>query len=271
MPWDTGYAIDTTGHVWGWGGNGGGELCLGNSTSYDVPVEVPLTGVTAVAGADQHATYDAGGILYSCGANTDGELGDGSTKSSRVPVEVKGLSGQSVTALVSGFNDIGALLSNGRYYNWGWNGGGQLGDGTAGGSSDVPVQVTLPAAVTQVVQGGNDFNDGQTLVLLSNGALYAWGTNESGQLGTGTLRAHSSPVRISPPAGVTYKALATGAATSYAVSTSDDVYSWGNNGWGELGDGSTSKTPSKTPIKVLAQATSLISATSTFVAVSIQE
>jgi alpha-tubulin suppressor-like RCC1 family protein len=268
MPWDTAYAIDTTGHVWGWGANAGGELCLGNLTSYTTPVKLPLSGVTAVAGAAQHTTYDAGGILYSCGGNHVGQLGDGSTRSSHVPVKVHGLSGRPVTALVSGFNNVGALLSNGKYYDWGWNGKGQLGDGTAGGSSDVPVQVQLPAAVTQVVQGGNDPGDGQTLVLLSNGSVYAWGANGAGQLGTGNLVSKSSPVRIFPPAGVTYQALASGGDASYAVSTTGDVYAWGGNRYGQLGDGST--TSSKTPVLVQSQATSLISATSTDVAVSIQ-
>lgn len=268
MPWDTAYAIDTTGRVWGWGANAGGELCLGNVQSHSTPVKLPLADVTAVAGADQHATYDAGGALLSCGANNDGALGDGSTKSSHVPVQVHGLSGRSVTALVSGFNNVGALLSDGRYYDWGWNGGGQLGDGTVGGSSDVPVHVKLPAAVTQAAQGGNDHRDGQTLVKLSNGAVYAWGTNAVGQLGTGNRVSKPSPVRIFPPAGVTYKALASGGNTSYAVSTTGHVYAWGGNGSGQLGDGST--TSSKTPVLVESQATLLISATSTEVAVSVK-
>jgi alpha-tubulin suppressor-like RCC1 family protein len=268
MPWDTAYAIDTAGHVWGWGANAGGELCLGNETSYSTPVQLPLSGVTAVAGAAQHTTYDAGGTLYSCGGNHVGQLGDGSTTSSRVPVKVHGLSGRSVTALVSGFNNVGALLSNGTYYDWGWNSKGQLGDGTAGGSSDVPVQVQLPAAVTQAAQGGNDPQDGQTLVMLANGSIYAWGANGAGQLGTGNLTSQSSPVRIFPPAGVTYQALASGGDASYGVSTTGKVYAWGGNQHGQLGDGST--TSSTTPVLVESQATSLISATSTDVAVSVQ-
>ena len=268
MPWDTAYAIDTNGHVWGWGANAGGELCLGNETSYSTPVQLPLTDVTAVAGAAQHTTYDAGRTLYSCGGNHVGQLGDGGTTSSHVPVKVQGLSGGLVTALVSGFNNVGALLSNGKYYDWGWNSKGQLGDGTAGGSSDVPVQVQLPAAVTQAAQGGNDPQDGQTLVMLANGKVYAWGANGAGQLGTGNLVSKSSPVQIFPPAGVTYQALASGGDASYAVSATGNVYAWGGNHNGQLGDGTT--TSSTTPVLVESQATSLISATSTDVAVSVQ-
>ncbi|MGH3159546.1 MAG: hypothetical protein ACRDNF_23640 [Streptosporangiaceae bacterium] len=79
-PWDTALAIDTTGHAWGWGANGSGDLCLGNATEYRTPVRLPFTHVTAVAGAADHATYDAGGRLYSCGMGAYGELGDGSTR-----------------------------------------------------------------------------------------------------------------------------------------------------------------------------------------------
>jgi alpha-tubulin suppressor-like RCC1 family protein len=267
MPWDTGYAIDTTGHAWGWGANAQGELCLGNMQSYTTPVELPFSGVTAVAGAGQHTTYDAGGTLFSCGDNYAGQLGDGNTKARHVPVKVQGLSGASVTALLSGYNNIGVLLSNGRYYDWGWNGGGQLGNGTVGGFSDVPVQVQLPAAVTQAAQGGNDPGDGQTLVMLSNGAIYAWGTNGAGQLGTGNRESKSSPVRISPPAGVTYQAVASGGDASFGVSATGDVYAWGGNRDGQLGDGSTKS--STTPVKVESHATPLISATSTEVEVSV--
>jgi len=73
MPWDTAFAIDTNGNVWGWGANGGGELCLNNLTAYDTPQEITrLSDVTAVAGAADHATYDAGGVLYSCGMGVYG-------------------------------------------------------------------------------------------------------------------------------------------------------------------------------------------------------
>lgn len=268
MPWDTAYAIDTTGHVWGWGANAGGELCRGNKQSYDTPVQLGFSRVTAVAGAYQHATYDAGGTLYSCGVNAHGVLGDGSGKSTEVRVKVKRLSGAAVTALVSGFGNTGALLANGKYYDWGFDPAGQLGDGIFGRSSAVPVQVHLPAPVKQAVLGGNGPHDGQTLVMLSNGSVYAWGANSAGQLGTGNTRPKKSPVRISPPAGVTYRALASGGDASYAVSTTGNVYAWGGNDGGQLGDGT--KTASRTPVHVESGATSLISATSYDVEVSMQ-
>lgn len=267
MPFDTAYAIDTNGNVWGWGKNQGGELCLGNKQQFDTPVELPLSGVTSVAGAANHTTYDASGTLYSCGAGADGELGDGSTKGTEVPVQVKGLSGQLVTALVSGYANTGALLSNGTYYDWGWDGQGQLGDGITGQTSEVPVQVSLPAAVTQAALGGNTISDAQTLVILSNGDVYAWGANAAYQLGTGNRDTEASPVRILPPAGVTYQIVAAGGETSYAISTTGNVYAWGGGKHGQIGDGTTQT--AKEPTLVESGAT-LISTTSDNVAVSVQ-
>ena len=267
MPYDTAFAIDTSGHAWGWGDNRGGELCLGSEKAYTTPVQLGFSDVTSLAGAANHASYDAGGTVYSCGQNNDGELGDGSTKHTDVPVAVQGLKGQQVTTLVSGFANTGALLSDGRYFDWGWNGQGQLGDGTTGAPSDVPVQVSLPAAVTQVVQGGDAPKDGQTLVMLAGGALYAWGADGAYQLGTGIRKTEPSPVRFFPPSGVTYKFLATGGFTSYAIAAGGDVYAWGGNRYGELGNGTT--VSSAKPVVVETGATG-ISSTSNNVAVSVQ-
>ena len=127
MPYDTGLAVNTRGNVWGWGDNGGGELCLGNTTEYAAPVELPLAGVTALAGASNHALYDARGTVYACGQNVDGDLGDGTRYNSTTPRRVARLGGLPVTTLVASFANSGALLSDGRYFDWGFNGSGQLG------------------------------------------------------------------------------------------------------------------------------------------------
>jgi alpha-tubulin suppressor-like RCC1 family protein len=237
MPYDTGLAVDTRGHVWGWGRNGGGELCLGTPTAYLVPVELPLSQVSALAGASNHALYDAGGTVWACGQNVAGDLGDGSRRSTTTPVRVAGLSGQPVVKLVASFANSGALLASGQYYDWGFNAQGQLGDGHIRHPSDVPVPVHLPATVTQVALGGSLWNNGQTLVMLSDGSLWAWGDNWAGQLGNGQRQMQRAPVRIHPPAGVSYRSLATGSATSYAVSTTGQVYAWGASHVGQVGDG----------------------------------
>ncbi len=268
MPYDTGLAVDSQGRVWGWGNDGGGELCLGTKKQYTRPVMLPFTHVTALAGASGHALYDADGTVYACGQNTEGDLGDGSRRNSAVPVTVARLQNADVTELVASFANSGALLSNGYYYDWGYNGQGQLGDGRPGHSSDKPVRVKLRQPVTQVAQGGSLWGNGQTLVLLADGSLWAWGNNRAGQLGTGTIGQHGKPVRFYPPAGVTYQSLATGSATSYAVSTTGSVYAWGVSHVGQLGDGTT-KT-SLAGVMVVTGATA-ISATANNVVVAVPD
>jgi alpha-tubulin suppressor-like RCC1 family protein len=115
MPFDTGLAVDTKGHVWGWGDNQGGELCLGNHNNHLTPVRLPFSHVTAVAGAFDHALYEAGGQVWACGLNSLGELGDGNTKPSSVPVKVKGLGPAAhVVFLAAAFANSGALLADGK-------------------------------------------------------------------------------------------------------------------------------------------------------------
>ena len=253
MPYDTGLAVDTTGHAWGWGVNAGGELCLGNRRRQLVPVKLPFTHVTALAGAFQHAVYEAAGQVWACGRGRLGELGDGKFHKSFVPVKVRGLGPSAhVVTLVAAFGNAGALLANGRYLNWGTNGLGQLGINSPAKRKAVPVAVPLPAGVTQVAQGGSAPGNGQTLVKLKNGAFYGWGADFQGQLGDGTRTPKFSPVKFSPPSGVTYELLASNGSTSYGVTPAGDVYAWGAGQKGQIGNGT--KRGSLTPVKVASHA-----------------
>ena len=112
-------------------------------------------------------------------------------------------------------------------------------------SSAVPVRVHLRSAVTQVAQGGSIWNNGQTLVLLADGSLWSWGNDRAGQLGDGSRTMAPAPVRFHAPAGVTYQSLATGSATSYAVSGTGNVYAWGVSFEGQSATGylNTALTP----------------------------
>jgi alpha-tubulin suppressor-like RCC1 family protein len=268
MPFDTGLAVDTKGNVWGWGANQGGELCLGNHQKHLTPVRLPFSHVTAVAGAFDHALYDAKGQVWACGLNSLGELGDGTIKSSSRPFKVKGLGPSAhVVFLVAAFANSGALLADGKYLDWGANGGGQLGIGTLKKKlSDVPVTVPSPTKVRQVTQGGSAPGNGQTLALLTNGHLYAWGYDGQGQLGDGKTAAQSSPELITPPSGVTYRAVASSGGTSYGISKTGKVYAWGGGKEGQIGNGTTES--SFAQVKVASGATG-ISATADDVLISI--
>jgi alpha-tubulin suppressor-like RCC1 family protein len=237
MPFDGALAIDSSGHVWGWGLNADGDLCLSGLTELR-PGRLPLSDVTLATGARTHSLFDSKGHVYACGSGEGGVLGNGSTISSSTPTAVVGLpSTASVTALTSSWEGSGAVLSNGAYYDWGYNAAGQLGNGSIAGS-DVPVRVELPAAVRQVSQGGSGAANGQTLAILANGSVWDWGNNNKGQLGDGSMVSSDVPVRVKVPAGVTFAKVNSGGYSCYAIDGSGRLWAWGGNGNGQLGTGS---------------------------------
>lgn len=236
MPFDAGLAIDSTGHVWGWGLNGDQDLCL-PSLIESRPQRLPLSGVTLATGARTHALFYSKGIVYACGSGDAGELGDASTATATVPTPVTGLpSGERVIALTSSWEGSGALLADGSYYDWGYNAAGQLGDGTTANSA-VPVEVDLAGAVTTVFQGGSGATNGQTVAILADGSVWMWGANAKGQLGVGTNVSSETPVRVDVPHGVTFVKVSSGGYSSYAIDSMGRLWAWGGNQNGQLGTG----------------------------------
>jgi alpha-tubulin suppressor-like RCC1 family protein len=234
MPFDAGLAIDKTGHVWGWGLNADNDLCLSGLIEA-APQKLPLSDVTLATGARTHALFYSRGAVYACGSGDAGELGNGSAASSALPARVSGLpSDVRVTALTSSWEGSGALLANGDYYDWGYNAAGQLGDGSTR-SSAVPVRVSVPGAVAQVFQGGSGPTNGQTVAILAGGAVWAWGSNQDGQLGDGTLTNSAVPVRVHLPKGVTFAKVNSGGYTSFAIDSAGRLWSWGGGQNGQLG------------------------------------
>jgi alpha-tubulin suppressor-like RCC1 family protein len=236
MPFDGALAIDSHGHAWGWGLNLEGDLCLTGLQELR-PREVPLSDVTLATGALTHSLFDSEGRVYACGSGTYGVLGNGTTTESMTPTAVIGLpSTTPVAALTSSWGGAGALLSNGSYYNWGYNAAGQLGNGSTA-DSDLPVRVGLPAGVREVFQGGSGSANGQTVAILTNGSVWMWGNNTKGQLGNGSTANSDVPVRVDVPSGVTFVKVNSGGYASYAIDSSGRLWAWGGNQNGQLGTG----------------------------------
>ena len=113
MPFDGALAIDSQSHVWGWGLNALGDLCLSGLSELK-PEELPLSSVTLAAGARTHSLFVSEGSVYACGDGQHGVLGTGSTTSSATPVPVIGLPKTArVTGLTASWEGSGALLGNG--------------------------------------------------------------------------------------------------------------------------------------------------------------
>ncbi len=251
MPYDGGMAISTTGTVWGWGNNRSDDFCQGTRSILLSPVRVPLPGVTLAVGALRHAIYDSEGRVVSCGAGQLGQLGDGTrgplARSDR-PVAVRGLPGGTAIALTSAWGNAGVLMAEGAYYDWGYNRGGQVGDGTHRPATTA-VRVALPHPVRSVFAGGSYGDNGQTVALLSDGSLWEWGSGRFGQLGNGTRHGSRSPIRLSTPSGGAYVSVGSGGSTSYAISAAGRLWAWGNNRLGQLGTGSAARL-STVPVEV---------------------
>ena len=255
MPNGGALAIDTSGKVWGWGANVNGVDCMTSATQYLTPVELPspISNVTLVSSASGHSLYLAGGILYACGGNSLGELGDGNTKSATGAVEVTGLAGQNLVGLYSSSQDSYGLTSTGALYAWGGNAEDELCNGSSVADSDVPVQVpfTDPSPAIQVAAGGSLASNGSLLVGLADGTFWACGSDTYGQLGDGGSANKPLPIEVSPPAGVTYKEIALSGATGYAVDANGNVWAWGWDNSGQVGNG-TKQSAVLTPLEVLA-------------------
>ena len=200
------------------------------------------------------------GNAYAWGNNNRGQLGDGTTTDRYTPVRVKIPDRNTYPDLPEDFTYLQvsaggnyslALGSDGNAYAWGYNQYGKLGDGTRT-ERHTPVRVKtpdrktypdLPADFTylQVSAGGN-----YSLALGSDGNVYAWGYNYNGQLGDGTGTNRYTPVRVKTPdrntypdlpEDFTYLQVSAGGNYSLALGSDGNVYAWGYNVDGELGDG----------------------------------
>jgi alpha-tubulin suppressor-like RCC1 family protein len=179
------------------------------------------------------AAASSTGPVYDWGANGSGELGDGGTPSSSLPVLAELPSGEDATSVAAGDSYSLALTSDGKVYAWGANSEGQLGDGTTI-ERTIPVAVTLPADVTVAsIAAGTD----TSFAVTTTGAVYAWGDNSQGEFGNDSTTSSATPELITTmPAPVKQIAVGEYFAT-YALTTAGDVYAWGNNFDGEIGDG----------------------------------
>jgi RHS repeat-associated protein len=246
-----GLALDTSGHAWGWGDNSYGELGNGTLTTSTIPTAVSMpAGVTFTAiRVDQFMSLalDSSGHAWGWGENLYGQLGDGTSNDRHTPTAVSMPAGVTFTDIGAGDDSAVALDSSGHAWAWGYNGFGNLGNGTYANST-VPTAVSMPAGVTFTTIGAglNFFG----LALDTSGHAWAWGYNDVGELGNGTTTSSTVPTAVSMPAGVTFTTIGAGVFQSLALDASGHAWAWGSGTSGQLGNGTTTDSHSPTPVSM---------------------
>jgi len=217
----------------------------------DLFYSIPFTGASQIASGSRHTLALRGGTVWAWGANNSGQLGDGTTANRSYAVQTQSLT--SIVAIAAGSNFSMALKSDGTVWAWGSNEWGQLGDGSTVTQSTVPVKVFGVTNATAIAAGSS-----HAMLLRSDGSVWAWGDNTSGELATGNsdFNRHSQPGLVFGLPSI--RGVAAGTGYCLAIDNSDgSLWGWGANSFGQLGDGTT--TPRFSPVHVpgLSQVTSI--------------
>jgi alpha-tubulin suppressor-like RCC1 family protein len=257
--------LTSAGKLYAFGLNENGQL--GNSDGNGVSTgEVGFTfvaipsgaAVTDIAAGANHSLAISAGRLWAFGDDHDGQLGTTPDTGAnptptvvRFPRLVPDRPNEQpvVTQVAAGANDTFAVISNGALFAFGDNSDGQLGVSTGFGTNDpTPTRVNLPDQVTQVAAGAD-----YTLALTSTGQLYAFGDNEYGQLGIPTaVQKTATPTLVSLPQekGVVTQ-VAAGGGQTLVVTSSGQLYTFGFNIYGQLGNSTSIGTQNANPTPTL--------------------
>jgi alpha-tubulin suppressor-like RCC1 family protein len=228
--------------LWAWGKNSSGALGLGNTVYRSSPVQIgALTNWAKIAStANASLAVKADGTLWSWGSSSSGQLGQNNAINRSSPVQIGALTSWNQVTF-GGYFAFATTTSN-TLWGWGAAGGYAFNDYTNRSS---PVQVGTLTNWSQV-SSGRAF----TLAVKTDGTLWSWGRNNYGQLGqniaTGTTR--SSPVQVGSLTN--WSNIAAGSYHALAIKTDGTLWTWGNNGNGQLGLGDGYGANRSSPVQV---------------------
>jgi alpha-tubulin suppressor-like RCC1 family protein len=232
--YDHALAIKFDGTLWAWGNNANGQLGRGNTTNLNAPMQVGSDTKWIAISAGNAISYGlkSDGTLWGWGNNANGAIktGGGNITS---PAQIGG----TWIRVAAGGGHVIAQKDDGSLWGWGLNDHGQVGNGTTTNQVG-PTQITISG------DGGATFKylaagDKHSFAIKGNGALYYWGDNTNGALGTGS----TSTTPVTRPTrngtGVDWQYVAAGNSFSLAIKANGAMQTWGINGSGQLGLGDT--------------------------------
>jgi len=236
--------LKSDGSLWGMGYNYSGELgdgTYGTAASYystNRPELIVANNVTTIAAGGHSLFLKSNGSLWGMGDDAYGELGDGNYGDlwgcTNRPEQIVA---SNVTAIAVGVMHSLFIKVDGSLWGMGYNGSGDLGDGTYGiapyYSTNRPEQI-VARNVTAIAAG-----DAYSLFIKSDGSLWAMGDNINGQLGDGTTNSTNQPEQILA-SNVT--AIAAGISHSLFLKSDGSLWAMGKNNHGQLGDGTYNQT-----------------------------
>ena len=265
-------AVTDAGTVWAWGegdyrqlGNNGVDTALTPGrvqewvagTDTQAGYTRDLTGVQAVAASPVHSVaLKADGTVWTWGTNTYGQLGIGGTLSKATAQPVGGLppiqgiaAGGATKEVIQPNGDVQlvttaytlAISTTGRVWGWGYNGKCQLGE--SGAAPQTPLELTTLNQLgdLQALVGGGAHG----VALTTDGRVWTWGDNASGQLGD-----QSAGFRCTPAVVLTDgETISAGAAHTLVTKTDGGVWAWGRNDQGQLGDGRVDDRDTPEPVR----------------------
>jgi alpha-tubulin suppressor-like RCC1 family protein len=242
--------------LWTWGYSNYGQLGENITTTRASPVQTISGGTNwklISCGGYHTAAIKTDGTLWSWGRNQYGQIGNNTQVSVSSPVQTIA-GGTNWKSISCGKFNISAIKTDGTLWSWGVNYLGQLGDNTA----------LLRSSPVQTIAGGTNWklvssNSYHTAAIKTDGTLWTWGMNTSGQLGDNTIATKSSPIQTIS-AGTNWKLISVGYYYTAAIKTDGTLWTWGKNDYGQLGDNTVAHKSS--PVQTIAGGTNwnLISA-----------
>lgn len=195
---DTSYqsysALDENGNLWSWGSNNYGQLGIGSRTTPTEPTKVNVSNVEKVLQYSCNAILikDKNGNYWGWGRNSNGFAGIGATTMYSTPCKIIGLKGKNIEILFNNDSTMIVKDSNNNYLSWGYNVLGETGTGKTDRSIVSPTKIT---ALT-----GRNIKEiksmGAMVAIDSEGKIWTWGDNNTGNCGNGTTTTVKTPICI---------------------------------------------------------------------------